>query len=494
MTPRRGAALLTGAVLLSGAWRVLADRTPPAWDDAWYLETSFRLYHALTRGLTDFASAWAGAFKIKPPLVSLLPLPLYALGGPSERTAVFTSLALHGLSCAFTGLAARALWKEHPRREALAALAACLVALTPLLYGLSRVFLVESLLTAVVCAAAWRVAQARRAPQEGLLLGALLGLGLLAKASFPLFIAGFVWLRRRDLAPHARRALVAGAALAATWYAFNLPYAAGFALNAAFGGLAADYGRAAPLSFPLRIATQALSWPLAAAALFALTRKPDAGVRFALAWAAPLAVFAFSANLEPRLWAPALPAFALLIARAALGFESRAARLAAASALLAAGATVFVRQTFLLPPQRAMPWNGAPSADPGWDRGALVDAVAAIAGPGGVAAVALEDRRLNANNLSSVAAARDLNLRFISLGYAQASAEGALVRLKDKDATVLVLVDGAGASASPAFLNKANAGVEQAVASGRLPARLAGRVVLAPDASARVFRLGRTME
>jgi 4-amino-4-deoxy-L-arabinose transferase-like glycosyltransferase len=489
MTPRRGATILTGGVLLAGAWHIIADRTPPAWDDAWYLEVSFRLYYALSRGLADFASAWADAFKTKPPLVSLLPLPLYALGGPSERMAPFASLALHGLSCLLTGLAARALWREHPRREALAALAACLVGLTPLLYGLSRAFLVESLLTALVCAAAWRVAEGAREPREGLRLGALLGLGLLAKASFPLFVAGFAWSRRRDLALHARPALAVGAALAATWYAFNLPYAAKFALDAAFGGLAADYGRASPLDFPVRLSAQALSWPLAAAALVAAVRRPDAGSRFALAWAAPLLVFAFSANLEPRLWAPALPAFALLAARAVLGFESRALRAAATSALLAACGFVFVRQTFTLPPGRAMPWNGAPSADPGWDRAALVDAVAAASGPSGVAAVALEDRRLNANNLSSLAAARGLGLRFISLGYAQSSVEGALIRLKDKDASVLVLVDGVATEESPSFLNMTNDGVAKAVASGRLPARLVGRVALSPGASARVYRV-----
>ncbi len=494
MAPRRAAALLVGAVLAAGAWRILADRAAPSWDDAWYLEVSFRLYHALARGLADFAAQWADAFRTKAPLLSLLPLPLYALIGPSEKAAAFVSLAAHGLTCAFTAETARALWREHARREALAALAAGLVALTPLLYGLSRLFLVESLLAALVAAAAWRVALARRDADEAPRLGLLLGLGLLSKVTYPLFLAGVVWLRRRDLAAHARVAVLVGGALAATWYAFNLPFVLGFAWSAGFGRVASDYAGAGPLAFPGRLCAAALSWPLAgafalvAAAAAARGRATlDAGSRFALLWLAPLAVFAVGVNAEPRLTAPALPALALLVARVALGFDARAARVAAVSLLLATGGAVFVRETFLS--GAAMHWSGGPSSETPWDRASLVSAAAEAAGADGVAALALEDRRLNANNLASAAAARGLGLRFISLGYAQPSAEGALLRLKDRGAGALILVEGAEVSSAPEFLNRANAGVAAAVASGRLPARLTASVTLAAGVTARVYRL-----
>ena len=45
-------------------------------DDAWYLETGFRLLASLRAGPSAFASAWTHALRIKAPLVCLLPLPL----------------------------------------------------------------------------------------------------------------------------------------------------------------------------------------------------------------------------------------------------------------------------------------------------------------------------------------------------------------------------------------------------------------------------------
>ena len=501
MTPRRAASALITIVLLAGLRHILTNRAAPTWDDAWYLEVAFRLHHALGRGLADFASEWASAFKIKAPLVSLLPLPLFAVFEPSERLAAAASLLMHGLACLFTGAAALSLWREHPRREALASLAASLVALTPLLYGLSRVFMAESLVTALVSAAAWRLAAVRHEPQEGRALGALLGLGLLAKITFPLFLMPLIWLRRRSLAAHFKAVALVGGALAATWYAFNLPYVLGFAWSAGFGRIGADYAAHSRLAFPARLCAGALSWPFAAALAAVLCAASvargrellDDGTRFALAWLAPLAVFALGVNAEPRLTAPALPALALLGARAALSFDTRAGRAAAITLLLAAGGGVFARETFVALPGEHLPWSGAPETRTPWDRGALVDAAVETSGEDGVAALAFEDRRLNANNLSALAAARGLELRFVSLGYAQDSVEAALLRIKDKGASSLIFVDGVPEGKSPTFLNLANSGVAAAVADGRLAAALTGRVSLAAGVTARVYRLTPSM-
>src|SRR6185312_3737707 len=201
-------------------------------------------------------------------------------------------------------------------------------------------------------------------------------------------------------------------------------------------------------------------------------------------------VYAAGVNHETRMIAPLLSVPVLLAARAALSLPGPARGLAAA-ALLGSGLWVCADQTFRAGPGRALAYNGAPSADAGWDRGALVDAVARAAGRDAVAAVALEHRNLNANNLSSLAAARGLPLSFVSLGYAQDSVEAALIRLKDKNASALVLVDGLPGSELPAFLNRANEGVAAAVRSGRLRAEPAGEVPLAPGVTASVLRLAR---
>lgn len=503
MRPARAAAVFVTASLGAGAWHLLLNSTPPSFDDAWYLETSFRLFSALKHGPGAFAAEYASAFRIKAPLISLLPLPLYAIFGAGERVAAWANLFALGAACAAVFAAAEALWPEHPRRREVASLAAALTALIPLLYGVSRYFLVEPLLTALVCACVWRLALAGRHPAtDAPALGALLGAGLLAKILFPLYVAGPVWLSRGRLRRLAKGVLLVAVPLTATWYAFNLPYVLGFAWSAGFGRVASDYGSAGGggyLSFLGSLFGGALSWPLsaamalvfAAAAFGAGKTRLDEGTRVALAWTAPLLVFAFGVNREIRLVAPVLPAFALLAARAAMSFVSARARAAAAAALLLAGSGVFVRQTFVAGPGAALPWCGAPSLDGGWDRAALVSAAAADGAR--VAAVSIEHPALNANNLSSLAAARGLDLKFVSLGYAQRSAEGAMIRLKDKDADRLILVAGVDPNRLPAFLNRANADVAAAVASGRLPARLRTRVSLGPGVEALVYGIGRGM-
>lgn len=490
-------AAAAAAALGTTAWHLARNAAPPTWDDAWYLETSFRLFSALKTGPGAFARAYLEAFRIKAPLLSLLPLPLYALFGPGERVAVWVNLPLAALAAWGWSRAAAAWWNEHPLGREAAALAGALAALLPIAYGLSRFFLVETLLSALLALWAWRCACARADdPSEGARLGALLGLGLLAKITFPILAAGLVWPARDRLKPHAKTALLVASAIAATWYAENLPYVLGFAWSAGFGKVARDYagsqGLLAPLGWLVAVAGGCLSWPLTAAmaavAAVAGRERLDSGARAALWGLAPLAVFLLGVNQETRLAAPLLPLLGVLAARAAVSRAARAPR--AAAALVVAGLAVCLDQTFLAAKSRSLAYNGPARQDPGWDRGALVDAVAAS--KGAVAAVALEHPRLNANNLSSLAASRGLDLRFVSLGYAQTSAEAALIRLKDKGATILILVEGLGTSELPVFLNRANAGVAEAVASGRLPSRSLARVALAPGLSAHLLRLART--
>ncbi len=481
------------------AWHIARNAAPPTFDDAWYLETSFRLWTALKSGPLSFFHAYADAFRIKAPLISLVPLPLYALFGAGERVAVWANLPLAALAAWSWSRAAAEWWRGHPRARDAAALGGALCALTPLAYGLSRLFLVETLLTALLGLWAWRCAAAKRDDRaEGFRLGALLGLGLLTKVTFPLIAAGFAWPARERLRPHAKTALLVALPIAATWYAANLPYVLGFAWSAGFGRVASGYagsnGLAARLDWLSSILRDGLSWPLAfsmaavatAAACFA-REKPGAGLRTALWGLAPLLVYAAGVNRETRLVAPLLPVAALLTARAAVAFPGAAARGAAVAVLLSAGLGVCAEQTFRTAPGRALSFNGAPKAGPFWDRAGLVDAVAASGGR--VAAVVLEDPRLNANNLSSLAAARGLDLKFVSLGYAQTSAEAARIRLKDKSCDTLVLVDGVPESESPAFLNRANAGVRAMAASGRLRTRPEARAELAPGVAATVLRL-----
>ncbi len=79
-------ALVTLGLLLVARSYYLHDRRPPTFDDAWFLETSLNFYHRLTEnGLGEFLSAYAGSFRTKAPLISVLPLPFYLLLGTRNR-------------------------------------------------------------------------------------------------------------------------------------------------------------------------------------------------------------------------------------------------------------------------------------------------------------------------------------------------------------------------------------------------------------------------
>lgn len=488
---RACALLIVGLVLAANAWHLSRQAGAPAWDDAWYLENSFRFFHALRDGLPAFLKEYASSFKIKAPLISLLPLPLYALFGVGEKVALWANQLFFALTLFFVHRIAREL---HGERAAWAAVIAA--ALTPLLYGLSRVFLVECLLTALVAWAQWLILRARPGRRAAAQLGAAAGLGLLAKVMFPLYAAGAVWLKRRELRDGARITLCVAAALAASWYAFNAVYVLGFAFSAGFGSVVLDSGSAAGISglssYLRDVAINGLSWPGVACALVVLALAGPARWRvesarsFLLVWlAVPFAAFAFGMNKDIRYLAPALPALAVFLGAAAatLAEKGRGWVVGACAVPMLA---VLAAQTF--GGAAAMSYNGAPIRAERWDRAALI-AAAAKAAPRGTFAVALEHAELNANNLSSLSAAAGSGPRFVSLGYAQRSAEGALIRLKDKGADHLIVFDGVPDAELPAFLNRANDGLRALLGTRSLPAERLSTVSLAAGVKATVYRL-----
>ena len=54
-------AAAAAAFVLTG-WHLSRNMAPPAWDDAWYLETSFRLWMALKSSPLAFLHTYVNAF------------------------------------------------------------------------------------------------------------------------------------------------------------------------------------------------------------------------------------------------------------------------------------------------------------------------------------------------------------------------------------------------------------------------------------------------
>jgi hypothetical protein len=70
------------------------DRSPPAWDDGYYLTNSLVMYDALTDGgLPAYARQFLTIMGIKPPLIAILPTPVYLIAGRKPRAALLVNLA-----------------------------------------------------------------------------------------------------------------------------------------------------------------------------------------------------------------------------------------------------------------------------------------------------------------------------------------------------------------------------------------------------------------
>ncbi|HAM34765.1 MAG TPA: hypothetical protein DEB40_00130 [Elusimicrobia bacterium] len=501
---RCAAMALCAAVLAANVWHLLVQTAPPAWDDAWYLEVSFRLYQALKAGLMNFLQSYAHAFRIKAPLIAVLPLPLYAVFGTGERIALWVNMLALPLTWLFAFRIGRLFYGE---RAGLAAAMAC--ALLPLSYGLSRFFYVECVLTAFVTWSVWEILRVRADDRwAGARLGALLGLGLLAKSSFLLYVIGPIWLRREALRPHAKTALVCGGLLASTWYAWNLPFVAGFGLSAGFGSISHSYGShalsyAALRGFAVQVVFQALSWPYALVAVVLLAAAWQSRPRpwnwgdrewFLLFWLGlPFLCVALAVNKQVRYLAPILPALAVAVGAAAAAVASGTLRTAMAALLTLAPAAVFCGQTFGIPESRPMFFNGPPSRDPGWDRRAVVETLVAKAPEGAVVAIGFEHALFNANNLASLSFALGHRYEFVNLVQGNNTVEDALIRLKDKSAAYLIMVQGelpAEVGTPHDFLNRANAGIQARLGDGRLKATRLDAIPVSHKVSAVLYKLG----
>jgi hypothetical protein len=232
-------ALIAGLLLPSLAW-VALDRSAWPWGQAWNGEVSVQLYYTLRHQPGQWLQALRAAFGSKPPAVAYLGqffVPLRHLTGSIDVALRLSVLLAQLLTLALVWRTGRQLGSSTP----LVPLAGCLlVAAAPLFVGLSHQYFaepVQALAVAWAFYAALASAQWGRPEALGHLLGAA-GLGMLAKASTPLYclLPGLLAARRllpgaRQAAPTAPGALVRGllalaaggalAALAVAWYRHN---------------------------------------------------------------------------------------------------------------------------------------------------------------------------------------------------------------------------------------------------------------------------------
>jgi 4-amino-4-deoxy-L-arabinose transferase-like glycosyltransferase len=188
----------TAALLFSLVTYIHRDGRPLTYDDAYYLETSLRLYHRLAMGgLAEFLAGYTEAFGIRAPLIAVLPAPFFWAFGPELDSAllinavflVLINLYLYRLAVRWYG-------------RAVGVLAVVVFQTMPIAIGMSRAFMTEYGLTALSICFLYYLVRSERLSNgtANLNLGIVGGLGMLMKINF-LFVlvpvAVTLYYRRR---------------------------------------------------------------------------------------------------------------------------------------------------------------------------------------------------------------------------------------------------------------------------------------------------------
>lgn len=280
---------LAAAILPALTW-IATDVSVWPWDPAWYGEVSVKLYFSLTHDIQSWSDAALHAFSIKAPAIAWFGeffVPLRALFGSFERALLCSIVFYIAVSLILTGRSFR--FTEYAAFAALAGLL-CYSG-SPLAVGLSHQYFVEPL---QILAAAWVLENfmARRSAPEKFLHLVLANLvGMVAKASTPLYVLPLSILTlgqclfRRDscnrslwrLIPLCLLTLLFGAA-SVLWYWINWKALSAFVASTSSGPIAELYGKQVPF------AENVIFWTRQAGAAFFLNQN------FALLWLSCLAL------------------------------------------------------------------------------------------------------------------------------------------------------------------------------------------------------------
>lgn len=328
--PRRVAVFLSLCVLFCGTtvlWLWL-DRTPPRWDDGSYLTKSLKVYDTLTEdGVVGYVRRFLVEPDFRAPLIAFLPAPIYLLAGRSPEAAFVVNIA--SMIILFGAVYAIGTWLRSPRAGILAV---TIVGTMPLIYGLSRWFMVEYTLTAIVALAHLLLIYAVTTENNiaPVLFGLLSGFGLLLKVSYPLFVLpAFIYALVRSQR-RTRFLLVSAipcAIIAMPWYVYHYRPVFLNAIEAGYGYSATVQGTGAILSWGA-IETYLRSVVVSGTSVYyaglaglvcislffrSVRAESTKGSTWFLLWMLPFTVFLFGGNKDVRYIAPILPAFGVAL-------------------------------------------------------------------------------------------------------------------------------------------------------------------------------------
>ena len=496
--------IFTLAGLMLNVHWIVQDSTPTAYDDSWYLENAFRLYHRLTKdGLFSYLQAYLTTFRVKAPLIAVLPLPFFAMLGPSLDAALL-------INCVFLIVINVYLFRLGRRlfSPATGLLAVVVFQTMPITIGMSRAFMTEYGLVAFVVAFLYYLVESHhfRDRTAAIKLGVVAGLGLLMKINF-LIVAGpllaVIIARRRQEGLSGASwplGLAAGMAglIAGPWYAFNAPEMLSF-ISSVWLGQIENYQISNRLDWLSNAARVALSpyysWGLLIIGSALLSsvrpalRPPSQRFVLLLSWFVPGALMAFYGAVQDYCYLLViLPPIALGLAetcrrvlRSLLPSKLLAPTLALLLVSPVLGFIALSEPTgWLSLFRRPIGWARLPGSHGAWGQQRIVEAVRRLApqrpGPRNVV-VGIEHPYLNSTLLNCINARHDGALQFHTLAF-EPDPSSALARVRRLSPDVIVLPEGFPKTELEEFLNRSNESLRQSLVARELPYRRTGKVQL----------------
>ncbi len=239
-------------IIINYIW-LINNKTPPPWDQAWYLQTSEILYKSWTKGgIISLLGSFSQAMGIKAPLLSILPLPFYLIFGNSELSAMYVNIVFFLLLSIYLFL----LVEVISNNKKIAFLSVIITQTIPQFYALNRQFFVEYGLTTFVVIFIYFLIKSDmfQSKKFNYGIGIILGLGLLMKVNFPIYIVmPVLWVifirykQKKDIFSYnfiieMFRILFIGTLICSIWYIRNFNTVIPFAFSAGFGELGKLYG------------------------------------------------------------------------------------------------------------------------------------------------------------------------------------------------------------------------------------------------------------
>lgn len=244
-------ALTVALFVLSLRWSWI-DNSPPAWDQGLYLYQATKLHLALIGGFKEFLAAVFNLDRGRVPLLLVLVQPAFYVVGPLLDAAVVTlNLCWFLLAWALYGIAREIASPADAGKASFFALT--LFAFYPLTGMVAHSFLVELPLVALVCASIHSILMLvrRRTVGWSIAAGLFIGLGLLTKVTFVVFVFpvlllnAFVVLRETSFKNAARTlgpGLLTALVIALPYYAYNFHEILSLTVFLSSKGLADLYG------------------------------------------------------------------------------------------------------------------------------------------------------------------------------------------------------------------------------------------------------------